>query len=465
MTSLADTTPSTPRASGRTRLRRYRATAARHPHLALLVAILGTIAIEPAVEAGRDRGSVAGASSAASLLVVRALVVGVCLVVAWEGQQRLRLGPVLASAATLGLGWIGMHMLIGVAPDQDLRIYALAGSTLLDGTYPSSEYPTGGVGLFALESWMGGASPRTAHGVTMVGFHVVTVAAIWLLRTRWSAWLAAFVAVWPLNAFFWEFRYDLAPTALLIVGLVLAFRERWSLAGVALGVGAALKWSPGLACVVLAVWLVARDARRAGLALSAGFVVSFAALTLPFLVWDTQAVLDAYRLQGDRGIMGESVWYLPLVASGRASLAPEYLFVDIDVSATYDTAATLAQAVVMLGLLLLAWRVRDRAQAVALAALMPAVFLLTNRVFSAQFLVLLVAVWALAGALVVVSAREQLAVAAAAAVASCANAMVFPYTVPFAWELASGLMFAVALALTAWLAWRSARAAPELHPP
>ena len=118
---------------------------------------------------------------------------------------------------------------------------------MLDGTYPRSEYPTGAVALFALETWLGGEPPHVLHAATMLGFHLAAVAAIWSVGTRWSAWLAAFVAVWPLNLFHWEFRYDLAPTAFLVVGLVLALRERWALAGVALGVGAALKWSPALA--------------------------------------------------------------------------------------------------------------------------------------------------------------------------------------------------------------------------
>jgi hypothetical protein len=445
---------------------RVRSAAARHPHVALVLAVVGTLATDPAVEAGRDASSAVGASSAASILVARAVIAGVCLFVAWEGQRRLRLGPVLACAVLLGLGWSLLHMLSGVEPDKDLQIYATAGSTLLDGTYPSVEYPTGAVSLFALETWVGGESPRAVHAVTMVGFHVVTVAAIWSLRTRWSPWLAAFVAVWPMNAFHWEFRYDLAPTALLIVGLVLALRERWSLAGVALGVGTALKWSPALAFVVLAAWLLARGARRAGAALVTGFVASLAVLTVPFLLWQGEAVLDAYRLQGDRGIMGESVWYLPLAALGLAASPPELLSVDVDVSARFDTAATLAQAALMLALVAFAWRLRDRSRAVALAALTPVAFLLTNRVFSAQFFVLLVAVWAVAAALVVASAREQLAVAVVAAIASSANAAVYPYTVRFAWELASALMFALAIGLTAWLVSRCAdTTAASAQPP
>ena len=84
-------------------------------------------------------------------------------------------------------------------------------------------------------------------------------------------------------------------------------------------------------------------------------------------------------------------------------------------------------------------------------ALAPAAFLLTNRIFSSQFLVLLVAVWALAAALVVVSEREQLAVGLAMAGATSANALVHPYTVPVAWQLASAAMFVLAIGLTAWL--------------
>ena len=459
MTSVTDA-----RAVPSRRFERYRGAAARHPHAALLIGVIVAIATEPLLEAGRESSSVAGAGSAAVLLVLRALVSGACLLVAWEGQRRLRLDRVLACAGLLGVGWIVVHRLTDYAADKDLEIYASAGSSLIHGSYPGSEYPTGAVALFGFEVFVGGDHPRTFHALLMVAFHLATVAAIWSLRTRWSSWLAAFVAVWPMNAFHWELRYDLAPTALLVVGLALAQRARWSLSGVALGVGAALKWIPGLAFLVLAVWLLTRTPRRPALPFAGGFLVTLAALTLPFLLWDYDAVLDAYRRQGDRGIMGESFWYLPLRAIGVASSTPELLSVDVGVSKALDTAVTLIQAIVVLGLLLLVPRLQHRSQAVAFSALVPATFLLTNRVFSAQFLVFLVALWAVAAALVVASAREQLAVAMAAAVASTANAAIFPYNVWFAWELASAILFAFAFGLTGWLVVRSARSA-EVAPP
>jgi len=235
----------------------------------------------------------------------------------------------------------------------------------------------------------------------MLGFHLVAVAAIWSVGTRWSAWLAAFLAVW-LNLFHWELLCDLAPAAFLVVGLVLALRERWTFGGLALGIGAALKWSPALALVPLVAWLLVRRDGRSALSLTAGFAVAFAVLTLPFLVWDAANVLAAYELQGDRGVTGESVWYLPLAVVGLA-VGGANPSDDAGVGNGLNIAATLAQLLLVAALVLLAARARSRSQAVALAALAPAAFLLTNRIFSSQFLVLLVAVWALAAALVVVS--------------------------------------------------------------
>lgn len=186
-------------ASAGSHLERWQAVAARRPHAALVVLVTAALVTEPAVQAGRDAASNVEYVGAAVGLAARAAVALACLFVAWEGQRRLRLVPVLGCAALLGAGWLVLHVLTGVEPDQDLTFYAEDGSSILDGTYPRSEYPTGAVGLFALETWLGGEPPRQLHAAVMLGFHLVTVAAIWSLRTPWSAWLATFVAVWPLN--------------------------------------------------------------------------------------------------------------------------------------------------------------------------------------------------------------------------------------------------------------------------
>ena len=147
-------------------------------------------------------------------------------------------------------------------------------------------------------------------------------------------------------------------------------------------------------------------------------------------------------------------------AVGLASAGPNPSD-DAGVGDLLNVGVTAVQLALVAGLIVLAARSSTRAHAVAPAARAPAVFLLTNRVFSSQFLVLLVAVWAVAAALVVASDREQLAVGVAMTGATAANALVHPYTAPRAWELASLAMFAIAIGLTAWLVVRAATGSAE----
>jgi hypothetical protein len=127
--------------------------------------------------------------------------------------------------------------------------------------------------------------------------------------------------------------------------------------------------------------------------------------------------------------------------------------------------ATLIQVMLLVALLAAAVRVRRRPRsALALAALAPAVFLLTNRIFSPQFMVVLFAAWAIAGALVARTRREQLLIGVAATGASIGNAFVFPFALPhydLTWPVCSALVFVLGLGLSAWLALRAVSAEPR----
>jgi hypothetical protein len=393
-------------------------------------------------------------------LFAEALVAGTALFVAWRGQERLRLLPLLAVALAFHVALVWLHIAERIPVDFDVSIFTRQGHSLLDGDYPRSEYPTGAVSVFAVESWLGD-NARTPNALLMIPFQLTAVVAVWSLRTRWSAWLAALVALWPLNTYFWEFKFDLVPAALLAVGLAFAWRERWGLAGVVLGIGAAVKWTPALAALALVVWLV--GSRRTGDALkhAVGFVVAFAVLTLPYLLWEPSDVWAAYSIQGGRTITGESLPYLPLHWLGQAELGESFT-TEAVVPGWADPVATALQVVVLVGVLALAWLARGRlAVGVALAALAPVAFLLTNRIFSSQFLVVLLVAWAVAIALLARSRREQLLLGATAAAASFLNAFVYPFALPGpsgVWEAASALMFGVALSLTGWLVLASRRA-------
>ena len=221
-----------------------------------------------------------------------------------------------------------------------------------------------------------------------------------------------------------------------------------------------MKWTPFFASVVLVVWLSAsrrpRDAGRH----AAAFVTAWLVVNLPFLVWAPHEWSVAYRLQSSRAITNESIWYFPLRLLGKTSGngpipapagAPHWA----------DAAAVDVQTLLLAAVVALAVRARGHLDAaLAAAALAPAVFLLTSKVFSPQYMLVLIAGWAVAGALVVKPAREQLALGLLVAAASTANLFVYPYGPPWqlvSWRPLSAATYAAAIGATLLLARAVAR--------
>jgi uncharacterized membrane protein len=393
-------------------------------------------------------------------IVLGAVAAACAFVVAWRSQEQLRLLPLLALTLAFQLSWIVLVLTLGVTSVDSAVLYRLWGNSLLHGHYPDAQYPPAAVLLFALDALVGGGPTRIAHAFLMVPFQLVTVVSVWALQTRRSAWLAALVALWPLDAFFWAFRFDLFPTALLALGLLLALRERWALAGTVLGLGAAAKWTPALACVVLVVWLLAGRRPRTALVHLLAFTAVFVLLHLPFLVWSPGHTLFSYRYFHGQGVTGESIWYLVLAPFGRVSISLHEFWLPAQVPGWANPTTTLAQAILLLGLGAAAWRVRASVRAgVAVAAMAPVFFLLLNRVFSPQYLVLMLVAWAIAGSLLLERPSDQLALGMGIMGATTANALVYPYTLQQAglWRFCSVVMFALGLWLSAWLVWRAIR--------
>jgi hypothetical protein len=369
----------------------------------------------------------------------------IAFAVAWPRRSHFRLLPLLLLTLLFELASIAVHIHVAAHGDADPIIYAREGQTLVDGKYPAAEYPAGAVALFGFETWVSGGATRTANALTMVPLHLLIVAALWLFRTRSSPWLAAFVALWPLNLFYWEFRFDLAPAALLTLGLLLAYRERWSASAVALSIGALLKWTPGLTAFALVVWLL--TSRRAKLAgrYALAFLLPIALTYAPLLAWRPTEVLRAYTLQAGRAITGESLPFLALRVLGLAH--PGAYFPDpASVPNWGDNAAIAAQALILLGLLGMIIRMRGRVGATALAAMFPVAFLLTNRIFSPQFFVIAVAAWAVGAVLIPLGEREIVILTGLIAAATVGNAVVWP-TLDFPLAEEPGWIFASAAAL------------------
>ena len=420
------------------------------PHLALAGAAICMLLAEIAAH---KQGS-------AVWIVLAAAGAAFAFLVAWRSQDRLRLVPLLSLTLAFQVAWIAVDLALGATSVDSAVLYRIWGNSLLHGHYPDAQYPPAAVLLFAFDALVGGGPTRTAHAFVMVPFQLLTVVAVWALRTRLSRWLAALVALWPLDAFLWEFRFDLFPTACLALGLVFALRERWFIAGALLGLGAAAKWTPALSCALLVVWLVSRRCWKPATAHVLAFAGVFAALHLPFLVWSPSHTVYAYRYFHDQGVTGESIWYLLLAPAGRANVSLQQFWLPAHVPHWVNPFTTAVQVAVILALALASWRVRANVRAaVALAAIAPVLFLLLNRVFSPQYLVVMVAAWAIAGAVVLEGRREQLVLGAGVMLATTANALVYPYTLHQAnlWRVASVAMFVAGLSVSVWLGARATR--------
>jgi hypothetical protein len=422
--------------------------ASKDPHLVLLAAVAAAVALEIA----RGSGTL-GTSEAWPLL--QTLVVGGALVVAWRRQERLRLAPLLALALALEVGFVVVHLALGVQSDFDsANVYPREGEALLHGHYPDTEYPPGAVLLFAFEALVsgGGSGVRVANAFTMIPFELAAVAGVFALGTRRSAWFAALLAVWPLDSFFCEFKYDAAPTAALVLGAVLAYRNRWTWAGVVLGLGAALKWTPALAAVGLTLWLLSRRRPRDAVRHLAAAAGAFLLVNVPFLATSPGLVLHSYHVQAARGITGESFAYLVLRLVGRAAIPPNSAFYGPVIAPSWaTTAAGALQIVVVLAVLAFVLRCRTRTAAVAVAVLAPVAFLLTTRTFSPQYLVTIFAAWCVAGALVAATRARQLLLALPMLGATLANVLVYPVVTATYWWVCSWAVFLLGGAASAVL--------------
>jgi Glycosyltransferase family 87 len=434
------------------------------PALAPHAALAGAAALAVVFESlGIDTGD-------AYWLLAAAACVAAALVFTWHRQSELRFAPVIAIAAAYHLAVVTAHIAGGVVADQDPVAYGIYGSELLDGRYPEAEYPAGAVLLFGLEAFVGHGSALVSNRLLMVPFELMCVAGIWGLHTRYSRWLAAALAIWPMSVFYWEYRFDLVPAGLLVVGLLLAYRRRWGWSGALLGLGAIVKWSPGVSFVFLAVWLVAGRRWRELRWFAASFVAVLLLVHVPLLLWNADHVLNPYADQGGRQTTNESVWYFPLRVLGLTSGGEDREWAPTGAPHEADLVVLAIQAALMAGLIAVAVSVRrSTSRGLAIAALAPALFLLTNRVFSPQFMVVVAAAILFACALTARNRAEQLLVGMLVLGAAFANAFVYPYArglLDLSWTPASALVYllalpAVAVVLRSTLAQRTLAGAAE----
>ena len=242
--------------------------------------------------------------------------------------------------------------------------------------------------------WLAGAAAGLLPGALPVVVYF-DLSAFWLalawLVTVWAVvrlrpgrpWDAALAAVSPLVAVHAFTNVDTLAVAAATLGMLAWARRRPVLAGVVLGIGAAAKLYPlFLLFPLLLLCLRAGRMRAWGQATAAG-VLSWALLNLPVAIAAPTGWWEFFRLNSERGADPDSLYNVVAGLTGWSGfdgvLAPgEPPSVLNAVSAVLFALCCLAVAVLVV-------KAPRRPRFAAIAFLVVAAFLLTNKVWSPQY--------------------------------------------------------------------------------
>lgn len=224
-------------------------------------------------------------------------------------------------------------------------------------------------------------------------------------------------------------RFDLVPTALVAAATLLMLSGRPRAAGIALGIGAAVKWYPLVLLPVLAIWAWRRHGRRESALVCALALGVVAIAYLPFVVLGPGDVGASVWRQISRPLQIESL------GAGLLVVFHHVAGLGVVVEASYGSqnlaggiAVSVAVVLSALAVAALAWVVFSFARGeaepeplVRFAAAALVALVVFGKVLSPQFLVWLLFPLALVGG------RRGIGAGASFAVAAIATAVWFPW--------------------------------------
>lgn len=249
--------------------------------------------------------------------------------------------------------------------------------------------------MVVTKAWMG--IPWTPKALeVVVYFNVVALGAafawlvtIWataLVAGRRRIWDLAVVACSPLVIVHAFTNFDTLATAAMAIGMLLWARKRPALAGIALGIGAALKMYPMLLLGPLLVLAWRTGNMRAWVQAFTAAVLTWALVNLPIAVAFPAGWREFFRLNRERGMDPDSIYNVV------RSLTP---WSGMDVS-LLNTVSLIAFALVCVAVAMVAATAPRRPRVASLMFLLLAGFLLVNKVWSPQYSLWLVPLAALA---------------------------------------------------------------------
>ena len=350
--------------------------------------------------------------------------------------------------ALVAITWVATRVMAVVSVDMtpwmlnDLEIYLSWVPGLQSGVFPTGDptwqYPPGIGPLFVLSDSLG-VEFRWGFTLVILAVDAALMGMLLVARARRSTasmrgpwlWAAAGLVVGPIMVT----RFDVVPTALAVLAVLLVARP--ILSGAAAALGAATKVWPAFMLIVLP-----RRSLPRGLL---GFVITGATLLVAALVLGRDA-LSFLSNQQSRGLQVESVGALPYevwsLLGNEVSFRYQYGSIQVDMAG----AETVGLVVTVVGVLLLGGllvaRLAGRLEAAApgdVALTVMLVSVATSRVYSPQFNVWLVGLAAVA----LLDSRTRLrAVVAIVVVVSVLTQVVYPWS---ATQLVSGDAFTIAV--------------------
>lgn len=252
-----------------------------------------------------------------------------------------------------------------------------------DSSVEALEYPVLTGALATFSGWLtplfggGGVGFYAVHVVLLGVLFVVTVVATGLTAIP-RPWDAMLVATSPALLLTATINWDMLAIALVAVWLLLWSRRLVFLAGVVLGLAIAAKFYPliFLGPLFLLCWRAGRLSAFARTTM--GVMVGWLGVNLPVMLLNFDGWATFYRFSSERGEDLGSIWLA--VSTAGAGVPAQVL----------NWLGIVVFAVLCAGVALLIWRSRRQPRLAPMLFLTLAAFLVTNKVYSPQFVMWLV---------------------------------------------------------------------------
>ncbi|HXJ65542.1 MAG TPA: glycosyltransferase 87 family protein [Actinomycetota bacterium] len=253
------------------------------------------------------------------------------------------------------------------------------------GTGECDEYPVVTMWAMRLAAWMSGSYGAFfyANALLLAIAAGVTAVCLYLVAGRRALWFA----LAPTLVVYGFMNWDLIAVAFAVAGILAFFRGRDVWAGVLFGLGAAAKLFPALLVIPFAAERFRRREPDRGIHLAWAAAGTWVAVNLPFALLGFHGWWEFFRFNATRQADFDSLWYIGCHMAGGSDCVP---------TSVVNLSALVAFAV-LTGVV---WAIRRRRQpsfptwTVAFPAVV--LFLATNKVYSPQYGLWLLPLFALA---------------------------------------------------------------------